>query len=67
MATIPSKRLPKWIAIFRGVPPPTRMAIHRRETFSSAMTQNYLGNSHGKSLWMRGVELIGMHVQFNLI
>ncbi|KAI1710590.1 e1-E2 ATPase domain-containing protein [Ditylenchus destructor] len=61
VATIPSKRLPKWMAFLRGIPHPTRLSMYRHEQDATALTQAPRGTSHGLSLWLRGVELIGMH------
>ena len=56
VASIPTKRcLPKWVAFYRGIPPgkvcgQNALAMQQRPPIS-----------RGYALWMRGVELIGIH------
>lgn len=59
MATIPSKRLPKWIAIFRSIPPSSPLEIYKHKNFTN---NEIASTSYGKILWMRGVKLVAMHV-----
>jgi hypothetical protein len=61
VASIPTKRcLPKWLAFYRGIP-----IVHRRKCnngeHAMAMQQQRPQLSTGYALWMRGVELIGIH------
>uniref|UniRef100_A0A915CXU0 Cation-transporting P-type ATPase C-terminal domain-containing protein n=1 Tax=Ditylenchus dipsaci TaxID=166011 RepID=A0A915CXU0_9BILA len=61
VATIPSKKLPKSMAVLRGIPRPTKIALHRHD---AQLNDGVVMQSHstkGMSLWMRGVELIGLH------
>lgn len=67
VATIPSKRLPKSVALLRGVPEPTPLHMHRHEEESTPKPdRRHLALSTHRSkplsLWWRAVELIAVHV-----
>lgn len=64
MATIPSKRLPKCFGFLRGIPKASRLAMYRHEENHAqlAHVNNLKRHTHGMSLWLRGVDLISMHV-----
>lgn len=66
VATIPSKKLPKAIAILRGDAIPSTISFNRREDpdRQKQLTFSRLARGHGHSLWLRGVTLIGIHVNF---
>ncbi|CAD5226224.1 unnamed protein product [Bursaphelenchus xylophilus] len=64
VATIPSKKLPKSVALLRGVPEPSPLAMHRHEdqkphTHSHAMQHHR--SPKAMSLWFRAVELIAVN------
>ncbi|CAD5219474.1 unnamed protein product [Bursaphelenchus okinawaensis] len=60
VATIPSKKLPKSVALLRGVPTPTPLSMHRREEKQSHALQHH-SSPKAMSLWLRAVELIAVH------
>lgn len=64
VATIPSKKLPKSMAVLRGDAPPSAIAFDRRndDPQSKQLTLAQFARGHGYSLWLRGVSLIGVHV-----
>lgn len=67
VAIIPSKKLPKSMGILRGDAIPTTIAFNRRQDPNQqqhqlAMSQS--ARSYGHSLWLRGVNLVGIHVSF---
>ncbi|KAF7637186.1 Cation_ATPase_N domain-containing protein [Meloidogyne graminicola] len=59
VATIPSKKvLPKWLTFYRGIPIVKRK-VNMQENTSMAVQRRPI--SRGYILWVRGVELIGIH------
>lgn len=59
VASIPSKKiLPKWLTFYRGIPVKRRPS-KSQETTSVAVQRRPI--SRGYILWVRGVELIGIH------
>lgn len=64
VATIPSKKLPKAMAILRGDAIPEPLSFNRREDGNQGkqLTLAQLARGHSHSLWLKGVNLIGIHV-----
>ncbi|KAI6190223.1 Calcium-transporting ATPase [Aphelenchoides bicaudatus] len=63
VASIPSKKLPKSMAVLRGETLPSAISFNRREdgNQSKQLTLTQFARGHGYSLWLRGVSLIGIH------
>ncbi|KAL3078827.1 hypothetical protein niasHS_014609 [Heterodera schachtii] len=73
VAFIPTKKcVPKSLALYRGIVIPSKLHLHRRQPPENVASVSgpfaSQSMSRGRALWLRGIELIGIHyrVCYNL-